>query len=251
MLFCSTSLFGQKADVQSAAVLAGATLALGPGQPVNDIVLTGTVSHFDGVTKDSGSATLKVKGADESRIDLALSTPRSDVRTIQGAIPRGSWSKANQAAQRHSLNNLFTPACWASPVNLIASLNRSGSTVSYVGQEQRFGVTVDHLRSTYVSPTMKTRDASALAAVQRLGTFDIYLDSLTHLPLSLMYNTHADDDANIDIPVEVRFANYTNVNGVLVPFHIQRLFRNQTNIDFTVTAAAINSGLLDSDFNVQ
>lgn len=242
----------QTYDAQSAVVIATAGLALGPGQPVNDIVLTGTATHFDGVKTDSGTAIVKIKGTEESRIDLALSSAaRSEVRGLAGRTPKGAWNIGTQPAQHQPLHNMLTPACWASPVAVLAALVRPGSNVGYVGQEQRFGVTVDHLRANYVPPTIKLANANTVALVQRLSAYDLYVDATSHLPLSVAFNIHADNDLNIDIPVEVQFSNYNKVNGVMVPFRIQRLFRKTVNLDFTVTAATLNSGLSDSDFTVQ
>jgi hypothetical protein len=241
----------QTFDNQSAAVITAASVALGPGQSVNDITLTGSATHFDGTATDSGSATLKIKGADQSRIDLAMSNPRSEIRTLQGAAPKGSWNKGGQPPQPQALHNMLTPACWASPLALIASLRRPGTTVVYVAQEQRAGVAVDHLRISFVPSGMTLRGADTAALVQRLSTYDLYVDAASHLPVAIKFFIHPDKDLKVDIPGEIQFSNYTKVNGVFVPFHIQRLFQKTVNLDFTVSSVAVNTGLADSDFTVQ
>jgi hypothetical protein len=56
---------------------------------------------------------------------------------------------------------------------------------------------------------------------------------------------------NTDIPVEIRFANYQAVSGVQVPFHTQRMLNGTVVLDITAISAVVNSGLSDSQFNLQ
>jgi len=85
--------------------------------------------------------------------------------------------------------------------------------------------------------------APAVAAYAKLTTRDYYIDPQSFLPLIVRFNTHADDDAERDIPVEIRFADYRYVSGVRVPFRIQKLLNGSVILDITVTSATINSGL--------
>jgi hypothetical protein len=50
---------------------------------------------------------------------------------------------------------------------------------------------------------------------------------------------------------QILFSNYQNVNGVQVPYHIQELFNGSLLLDFTASAATINTGLSDSLFAIQ
>ena len=54
-----------------------------------------------------------------------------------------------------------------------------------------------------------------------------------------------------DVPVEVRYSDYRQVNGVSVPFHVQRYLNNGLVLDFVASQATINSGLSDAVFSVQ
>jgi hypothetical protein len=89
------------------------------------------------------------------------------------------------------------------------------------------------------------------AQIQRLSLVDLYLDAASYLPLVLAFKTHADDDLNLDIPVEIQFADYRLVNGVKVPFHIQKFLQGTLLLDITLSGVAINTGLPDSLFAVQ
>jgi len=44
--------------------------------------------------------------------------------------------------------------------------------------------------------------------VQRLSQTDLYLDSTTLLPAAMTFNIHPDDNALLDIPIEIHFSEY-------------------------------------------
>ena len=84
-----------------------------------------------------------------------------------------------------------------------------------------------------------------------LSATDLYLDSASLLPLAIRFNVHPDDDFGLDIPVEVDFSNYQAINGVQVPLHIQKFLQGTLVMDINLTSATFNSGLSDSQFQVQ
>jgi len=55
----------------------------------------------------------------------------------------------------------------------------------------------------------------------------------------------------VEIPVEVRFADYRSVNGIDVPFHIQRLQNGSLMMDIAVTGASFNTGLSEDTFETR
>jgi len=69
--------------------------------------------------------------------------------------------------------------------------------------------------------------------------------------LILGFKTHADDDLNIEIPVEIQFADYRLVNGVRLPFRIRKFLQGSLLLDIALSGARVNSGLPDSLFAVQ
>jgi hypothetical protein len=89
------------------------------------------------------------------------------------------------------------------------------------------------------------------AQIQRLSLVDLYLDAASYLPLILGFKTHADDDLNIEIPVEIQFADYRLVNGVRLPFRIRKFLQGSLLLDIALSGARVNSGLPDSLFAVQ
>src|SRR4029077_19079239 len=132
------------------------------------------------------------------------------------------------------------------------TLNRWLSTPAYsislVGQESRNGGTVEHVT---VSLTASGLPADDSATFQHLSQMEIYLDSASGLPIALTFNTHPDNNLLLDIPVEIRFSDYITVNGVQVPFHVQKYLNNNLMLDIQLQAATLNTGLTASAFAIQ
>ena len=79
---------------------------------------------------------------------------------------------------------------------------------------------------------------------------DIYLDATSLLPTAFVFNTYSTDGSQT-IPVEVDFSNYQAINGIQVPFQIQRSVAGNLGLSFSVVSVLFNSGLSDSLFAIQ
>jgi hypothetical protein len=233
--------------VQAPVLLQSALAALAGANHVTDVTLSGTAHYIAGSDDETGTATLKaIAGA--SRIDLSLSSgPRGEVWNNLSGSPVGMWSGPDAVSHPISFHNLLLidPA-WFFPAFPISRGLATGYTATYVGPETHNSVAVQHL-----SISQQPADPSDAAALfQHLSQVDIYLDSSTFLPVALAFNIHPDDNALLDIPVEVRFSDYRSVNGVQVPFHVQKFLNNGFILDVQFTTAVLNTGLAASLFQV-
>src|SRR4029077_4458294 len=112
---------------------------------------------------------------------------------------------------------------------LNSQASNPNSVLKYVGQESRAGNSVQHLRYFVQTP-----GESPNSLAQHLSTEDIYLDSSSLLVVAVAFNEHPDNNALIDIPVELDYSDYRVVNGVQVPFRIQKFFNGNLLLDITV-----------------
>jgi len=71
------------------------------------------------------------------------------------------------------------------------------------------------------------------------------------LPVAVDFDIHPDNDAMVDIPIEIRFSAYTAMNGTQIPFRIQRYVNNALALDIQIVTATLNSGLSSIGFQVQ
>jgi hypothetical protein len=216
---------------------------------VGDVTLTGTAVRTAGSDVGTGAVTLKVLGTGLSRVDLSLSNGlRSEIRNLSNGSPQGSWVAPDSSTHSMANHNSMTDAAWFFPaLSVLSQASNTNLLFTYIGQETRNGNAVQHIRaaqnvSSSVDPT---------GLIQRLSTEDIYLDATSLLPVALTFSEHPDNNALTNIPVEVDFSNYQAVNGVKIPFRIQKFFNGTLFLDVTVQSAALNSGLTNADFTAQ
>lgn len=233
-------------DPQAITLAQQSIAALTGGTTVSDFTLSANVTSILGSDYERGTATLQAKGTGESRVDVNLSTSgtRSDVRNVASGNPGGAWNKNGGASMAYADHNCWVDAAWFFPA--LSSLSQTANPTfvfKYIGQEQHGGVNTQHIQVFQWS----TQDPT----VQRLSTMDFYVDAGSLLPVAADFKVHSDSDMNVDIPGEIGFANYQAVNGIRVPFHIQRMLNGGVVLDMTVTTATFNSGLPDSLFILQ
>ena len=226
---------------QSLAVLTG-------GQTLADITLSGTAHRVVGPDDESGTATYKaISGA--NRLDLSLSGgARSEIANLSAGPPAGSWSGPDGIAHPMALHNLTNQASIFPAFALSALTPSQNFVVTLVGQEPKNGVSVYHLSASQQFPHMATKTA---AIEQHLTQIEIFLDVSTSLPVALDFSVHPDNDAGLDIPVELLFSDYRPVNGAQIPFHVQKFLNHSLLLDLQFANAELNSGLSASSFSVQ
>ncbi len=236
-------------DPQAVILASRALLALTGGAPVNDVILTGAATRIAGSTHETGSVTLKAKGTQESRIDLALSSGgRTQIRNQAPGYPKGAWSGPEGISHPISLHNCLTDAAWFfPPLSSLAALASPDLALAYLGQETRQGISVQHLRFWR---QVSTRSTNAMQLIHRLSTVDMYLDSASLLPVAITFNLHPDVDAGTDVAAEVRFSDYRLVSGIRVPFHVQEFLNGGLVLDILISNVTVNPGLQDTDFGI-
>lgn len=214
---------------------------------VQDVTLNGTAEAIAGSDDETGSFVFRATATGSSRVDLGLTSgTRSETRQPGNGSPSGSWSNALGGPFPLAQHNLLTGYDWAFPAFIETQmLTNSAIIVTFVGQE---GALL-HLTATQQPPSGLS--AAAGATAQHLTQFDLWLSTSTFLPAQLTFNIHPDNNAGMDIPVEVQFSNYQNLGGIMIPGHIQKFVNNTLALDAQIQTAVINSGLSASTFTIQ
>jgi hypothetical protein len=238
-------------DPKAVALAAQAIAALTGGTAVSDVTISGSVVWTSGPRNATGTVVAYGKTSAMSRIDLTVgSGNRSEIRNNTNASAQGTWINAAGQSNSAAAQNCWTDPVWFFPAltSLSAVTTDNTLVLTYVGLETRNGVSVQHIRSYHC---VASKFLEFTAFTQRASKVDYYLDAPTLVPLWITFNAHPDNDANTDIPVEIDFSDYQLVSGVLVPYHITKLWQGSPLFDFTATNATINSGLPDSLFSIQ
>ena len=242
--------YSQQATIQNpqaVAFAAQAMAALSGPTPINDMTLTGTATRTAGSDVESGTAVLQALGGSYSSVNLSLSnSTRQEVRNLSSlSVPQGYWIAPDGSPQPFSLHNCMTDAAWFAPqLTVLSQLSNPSLVASYIGQETRNGAAVQHLHFAFQSAS-----PDPTGFFQSLSAEEVYLDAKTFLPVAITFNAHPDNDASINIAIEIDFSAYQSVNGVLVPFQIQKLLNNGLVLELTITSAKINQGLTAADFS--
>ena len=233
----------------TAVTLAARSVALlSGGVQISDITLTGTATRIAGSDTGSGTVTLKALGISDSRMDLSLSDgARSEIRTSSSGAPQGQWLAPSGSYNSIATHNCLTDAAWFFPaLTVLSQTSNPNLSITYIGQQTKNGISVQHLQFALSSGTQVPGLGDPLLT---LSFTDVYLDSSSLLPVAFSFNTHPDNNSLVNIPVEVDFSNYQSVNGVQVPFHIQRFLNGSLFLDMTIQTATANSGLTVSAFS--
>jgi hypothetical protein len=244
----STSPASVTKDPQAVSLAIASVAALSGNVQIGDVTLTGTGTRIAGSDIESGTFSLKGLGTGDSRTDLNLTSGlRSEIRNQDTGGPQGFLLTPGASVGSIAQHNCMTSAVWFFPaLSVLSQTSDPTLNVVFVDQETKLGVAVDRIRFSLQSPNLSASDNLTLG---QLTQTDVYLDSSSHLPVAMVFNTHPNNDALTNIVVEIDFSAYQTVNGVSVPFRIQQLLNNSLTLDLTVTSAGINQGLTDTDFS--
>jgi hypothetical protein len=236
-------------STQALQLLRQSLAALQGSSSLSDVTLTGSAHRIAGSDDESGSAVFKALASGAGRSDLDLSSgQRSEVQNLTATEPAGAWSGPDRASHPIANHNLLTEPAWFFPAFAIARrLSSTGYVGTYVGHEIHNGQAVEHIS---VSQTPSPHIASGLFPLQHLTQVEFFLDSTTLLPSAIAFTIHPDNNALLDILVEVRFSDYRPVNGGQVPFHVQKYLNNSLALDFQVASVTFNSGLSAASFSL-
>ncbi len=234
---------------QALLLLQQSLAALQGNTAISDVTLSGSARRIAGPDDETGTGTVKALSGTGTRIDLSLpSGTRSELRNTSGAPPVGSWSGPDAVWHPISNHNLFTDPGWFPAFTLSSLLSAPNVVITYVGPETHNGQSVIHVIASQQFPALSSDPASLM---QHLTQTDIFLDPNTNLPVALAFNTHPDNNALLDLPVEIRFSDYRLVNGAQISYHVQKYLNNSLLVDFQAQSVILNSGLTAATFQVQ
>jgi hypothetical protein len=251
--FFSTSLCAQQstsANVQASQWVHQSSAALNPtGAPIRDVTLTGSAHRIAGSDQETGTVVLKALATGEARADFSYpSGPRSEVYGNSDKGPVGGWSGPDGTLKPIPLYNALVDSAWFSPALLLSKAGGSPDTVaSTVANETRNGLAVEHIA---ISKQFPRAPSQVSALMQRDSQTQVYVDLSSSLPVAVSFNMHPDNDDSRNIPIEIQFSDYRVVNGVQIPFHIQKYMNNSLILDLQIQKVDLNTGLNSSAFSV-
>jgi hypothetical protein len=248
-LLTTSTLFGASSTTtatgstgaNATSLLGQLSTAFSGGNVVHQVQLTGNASWHAGSLNDTGSATLSAATTGASQLQLSLSSgTRTETASGEGTSLICTW--AGEDGVTHSIDpgNCWRPFVWfLPPLSLQPSLLPSylGAVDLGSGKVGFGSTTYRHFQGELVFPNLT---GTLTSDIMQRSTADIGLNSTSLLPAVLSYNIRPDNGAPIPIAVEIHYSNYQPINGVQIPFTIQRYINGTLQLEISVTSAQVN-----------
>ncbi len=211
---------------------------------VSTLQLTGTATRTYGSDKQTGTVTLQASANGQSRMELDLGSGTL-VETQSGSTPyEGQCSQIgiDGVAHESAVHNCWRGTVWFLPQMVLQPGAGWADSIASAAVANDGTAEIHYFRRP--PGTMSDETASVIAL---FSAFDLSMDAAGH-PVILKFNAHPDDDSSTDIPTEIHFSDYRLVNGVTVPFHIQKFIDNGLVLDLEITGVQINPAFTSSTF---
>jgi len=234
-------------DPQALGIIVSALNAMGGASVlagIQDIRGSGTVTYNWAGSQVQAAVIVKGRGLSQFRLDATL--------------PDGiySWGVSNgQRFRKNADGTISAPPYGTRPcfentplpfVQLLAAMQDSSNSVSYIGLESRNGNTVNHIRITSAGSASSTTSTATLA--NKTGTIDIFIDNTTNLIQSVLTIAYSADFPGQTYPREIQYSNHQVLNGVVVPLSIVELIDGEQTLAMQLSQVSFNIGLSDNDF---
>ncbi|WP_157440002.1 hypothetical protein [Terracidiphilus gabretensis] len=204
---------------------------------VGALQLSGTIEAPAGEDSDTGtfSGQCSISGTSQLQMQLSSGT-RTENSLIAAGVASGSWVDEQGTAHAMAPQNVQTPAAWFCPQVVLSSILKSpGSmTIQFVGSETKNGIAALHY---LVAPPSLSSASDGSSSISAIAQTDIYLNATTLQPVAFDFNAHPDNNALVNIPIEIQFSNYVNLGGVLVPGTVSKYMNGALVVTLQATSA--------------
>jgi hypothetical protein len=227
-------------DPQAVAILTQVLTAAG-GQPrlstIQDFTASGNIT-YDQPRNVGGNVTVRGTNLEQFRLDATLPTGIRSQAITDGQITLktedGTVSHLHFQAPLGPERTIL-PCLFLSPV-----LNSGGFSLSYKGIAQIDGGSVHEIEVQEVMPAL----VDPSGAFREYHTIDFFIDTSTFRVLMMQ------DTVPQHLLRQIRFSDYRNVGGILVPFSISEQSGGLPTWTIQLNQISFNSGLQDSDFQL-
>ena len=210
---------------------------------IQDFTALGDITVYSAGKELQGHARVLARGQDQFRFDEYLS-----MGTRSWAVSNRSGELKDSDGKVSSIppHNAMTLGSLTFPyLRLLAAAGDNTTAVQDLGD---LVVESQKLHKLHVHRDFDSSFGGD-NAVNHLSDADYLFDSQTHLLASVRNQTHPVESMAKDVPHEVQFSDYRNVNGVMVPFGVTEYIGGQRVWTLQLSSIQFNTGLSDSDFS--
>ena len=222
------------------ALIAQITKTFAPSLPVSSVKLTGSVVWHSGTDEDTGPVTITANsdGSQTFTAQLAASGERSEAQTAIGEGMSCQWARSDGAEHSNDNASCQKSMPWAVPA-LALQAARIPALAGYVdlGSATLNATSYRHLQGQLLLAGLPAR---LLPQAMAASTVDAFVDPKLFDLGAIRYKVHADDNPALSIDVEIRYGQITPVNGVRIPFHIERYINGTLQLEINIASAQIS-----------
>jgi hypothetical protein len=204
------------------------------GQQISSIQLHGSATFHAGSLTDNGEIALSMQPS--GKASMQFDGHGSGSRTeSQDSIAPGMqcvWAGSDTIPHTVGSENCRKPLVWFLPalsLQQLATFPNAGITDLADGSVG--SVSAHHLQIKWSSPGQSS-------VLERSRTVELGLDPVSSLPTALEYRL-VTNGPNSFQTVDVRFSDYHLVNGLNIPFSIQRYVNGSLQFDIHITNPSV------------
>jgi hypothetical protein len=220
------------------SVFRSAVASLNAGN-VGSVQMSGVLELPSGTSIDSGSFSAQCSISGTSQLQMQSSSgSQTENRQMTSGVATGNWIDSQGAAHPMANQNVQTSSAWFCPQIALTEILQSNTfAILFVGNETRNGNATLH----YSVVSLSSNNPSPLSSSADMAQTEVYLDATTLQPVAFDFNIHPDDNASVNIPVEIQFSGYANSGGVTVPGTVAKYINGSLVLTMQVTSAASTS----------
>lgn len=230
---------------QSTDIRAQMSAVFSKGKNIQKVQLSGNANWYAGSLEDSGPVELTASTDGSSQMQLSLSA--SGVRTESQDPSTAGGGKCHWAGNDGKAHEIRSGSCqistlWFLPALFLqsAQTNSKIAIVDCGSGTVGSGDTVYRHLQSQLSLNMSGLPNTIADEMTKQSKTDIGLDPNSLLPSVVSYSVHPDSGASASIAVEIHYSDYRMMDGVQIPFHIQRYVNGSLQLDIQLSAAQIN-----------
>ena len=224
---------GQTASAAVATQPVLPTITFSSVGPVASVQMSGTANWTYGSDQQTGTVTLQANANGQSRMTLQLTSgTRTETQNpLSDSQRQCTWSGADAVVHSSAVHHCWIDAIWfLPPITMQTGAGASDDVPSVTQSTDASRIRIHRERHL-----VDVDSAQTSQFIAHLSAVDLDLDSATGLPVLLAYAAHPDNDAGIDLGVEIRYSAYGTFGGVTVPTHIQKFINHSLVLDLQIS----------------
>jgi hypothetical protein len=239
LLFCLTHSYSAQSQTSTPSSFQTQAQMATSAKTFSVVNVTANAEWTTGSTHEAGTAQLQAKVDGSASLQLSIGpASRMESQTKADNSRTCAWTDAVGTSHKIHGPNCFIAVPWFAPglfTQPLSLLPAQLGTID-VGEVSNSGTTLHQ-----INYFLNLADAanSSMSQANDLSTVKVFYDPQTHLPVSLEYLIHPDNDDAKNVDVRVLFSNYQSTSGVMLPFHIEKYVNRSLQLKLDISNATI------------